>query len=155
MKIQIDQNNYLTGNYAMVGNLDNSIDMPSLPDSDPIFYSAYKILSKVIEEKVIVNESVLKHGEISVPILDDEGNDTGEVKTITGDYYEVEPVEKIIPRIECYYELDDSRKNEIDDLIKKLPSGDDSKPITITEVSDRVTNVQVALCELYERLELS
>lgn len=43
----------------------------------------------------------------------------------------------------------------MDYLIKKFPTNDGENPITINEVNDCVTNVQVALCELYERLQTS
>lgn len=155
MKVQIDSNKYLTGNYCTVGDLDNSIVMDILPDCEQIYHTAYKIVSEEIENKIIVYEEVTKQKEVQSPIFNEEGNDTGKYNTEIVDYTEIEPVDKITYVTDYHYELDDSKKKEIDDLIKKLPSGNDSKPITITDVSDRVTNVQVALCELYERLELS
>ena len=32
MKIQLDENNYFTGNYAMVGDIENSIEIECLPE---------------------------------------------------------------------------------------------------------------------------
>lgn len=146
MKVQIDNNNYLTGNYAMVGSLENSIEMPNLPDGDMVFYPAYKILSRIIEEKVIVNETVLKQREVQVPVLDEEGNPTGETKTIIEEYYEIEPVEKIIEHTEYYYELDSVKKQAIiDELAQPLKP----QPPTLPEVVAQVNNIQSALIELY------
>lgn len=154
MKVQIDENSYLTGSYCIIGSLDNSIEMENLPDSLPIYYPAYKIVSEQIEKKITVDEDVRKTREIQVPIYDEEGNETGEYNTIPEEYVVIEPVEKITYETVHHYEFDETRKTEIDDLIKKLPSdGGGAMPTTIAEVSDRVTNVQVALCEIYERLE--
>ncbi|WP_313069744.1 hypothetical protein [Lacrimispora sp.] len=155
MKVQIDSNNYLTGNYCLVGDLDNSIPMEILPEGEQIYYTAYKIVSEEIENKIIVNEEVKRQREVKFPVFDEEGNETGEFNTEIVDYVEIEPVERITYETKYHYELDETKKKEIDDLIDKLPSDDGSKPITISDVSNRVTNVQVALCELYERLELS
>ncbi len=155
MKVQIDSNNYLTGNYCLVGDLDNSIPMENLPEGEQIYYTAYKIVSEEIENKITVSEEVNKQRVIKTPILDESGVETGEFNTEIVDYVEIEPVERITYETKYHYELDDTRKMEIDDLISKFPSDDGLNPITINEVSDRVTNVQVALCELYERLELS
>lgn len=155
MKVQIDSNNYLTGNYCLVGDLDNSIPMENLPEGEQIYYTAYKIVSEVIENKITVNEEVKKQREIKIPILDESEIETGEFNTEMVDYIDIEPVDKITYETKYHYELDDTKKMEIDELISKFPSDDGLKPITISEVSNRVTNVQVALCELYERLELS
>lgn len=155
MKVQIDSNNYLTGNYCIVGDLDNSMVMDNLPEGEQIYYTAYKIISEEIENKITVNEEVKKQREIKIPIFDDLGIETGEFNTEIVDYIDLEPVEKITYETKYHYELDDTKKMEIDELISKFPSNDGQTPITITEVNDRVTNVQVALCELYERLETS
>lgn len=146
MKVQINSNNYLTSNYAMVGNLENSIEMSNLPNDDIVFYPAYKILSRIIEEKIIVDELVLKHREVQVPVYDEEGNPTGETTTQIEDYYETEPVEKIIEHTEYYYELDTVKKQKIQDELNQPP-----KPNlpTLEEVAQQVNNVQVALLDLY------
>lgn len=147
MKVQIDQNNYLTGNYAMVGDLANSIEMSALPNDDMVFYPAYKILSRIIEEKVIVNEPVLKQREVEIPVLDEEGNPTGETTTTIEEYYEIEPVEKIIERTEYYYELDTVKKTAIQDALSQPPK---PEPPSLPEVVQQVNNIQLALIELYD-----
>lgn len=146
MKVQIDSNNYLTGNYAMVGDLENSIEMSNLPNDDMVFYTAYKILSRIIEEKVIVDELVLKHREVQVPVYNEERNPTGETTTQIEDYYEMEPVEKIIEHTEYYYELDTVKKQAIQDEISQPPK---PQPPTLPEVVQQVNNIQMALIELY------
>lgn len=153
MKVQIDNNNYLTGNYCIVGDLDNSVVMDNLPEGEQIYYAAYKIVSEEIENKITVNEEVKKQREIKIPIFDESGIETGEFNTEIVDYIDLEPVEKITYETKNHYELDITKQKEIEDLIEKFPTNDGQNPITITEVNDRVTNVQVALCELYERLE--
>lgn len=113
MKIQVDESLYLTGNYCKIGSLDNSIDMESLPDDEVVYYPAYQILSKQVDKPITVYESVEKEREIEVPVLDEEGNETGEYTEGTETYTEVVPVEKIIQETVYYYQLDESKLEEI------------------------------------------
>ncbi len=149
MKIQIDSNKYLTGNYCKVGSIDNAIEMDSLPDSDPIYYTAYKLLSREIQKTITVMEEVTKYREVVVPILDGEGNDTGETETKQEPYVVMEPVEKSIPVTEYYYELDTAKKTKIDEDLNNLPV---EKPIDIKELSNQVTDMQLSICDIYESL---
>lgn len=118
MKVQIDSELYLTGSYAITGDLNNSIEMEALPEGSPTFYPAYKILSKQQEKVVVVNESVEKTREIRMPIFDEEtGEETGEYTIINETYYEVEPVEHKVEYTVYYYELDEVKKAKIQHAI--------------------------------------
>lgn len=149
MKVQIDSNNYLTGNYCKVGSIDNAIEMDSLPDDQPIYYTAYKLLSREIQKTITVMEEVTKYRDVVVPILDDLGNDTGETETKQEPYTVMEPVQKSVPVTEYYYELDTAKKAQIDEVLNNLPT---EKPIDIKELSNQVTDMQLSICDIYESL---
>ena len=155
MKVQIDSNNYLTGSYSDIGDSSiNSIDMDSLPDCEPIYYSSYKIVPKQIEKTIIVIEEVLKQREIAIPVLDENDNETYELETQIEEYIETIPVEKSVTETEYHYELDEDKKAEIDAVLASLPSESAIKPVTLTDINNQLTDVQIALCSLYERLEV-
>lgn len=124
MKIQIDSNHYLTGAYCYVGNIDNSVEMEQLPECDMQYYTAYKLLSKEVGKTITVYEEVNKEETIEMPILDDNGNETGETKKEIISYKSMEPVEKIVKETVYYYELDKVRKSEID---KTMQSSSNTK----------------------------
>lgn len=151
MKVQIDNNKYLTGNYCQIGNIDNSIEMESLPKSEPIYYTAYKLLSREEERMTTVMEEVPKQRPITVPILDEDGNETGETEEIMEDYTELEPVEKPVKFTVYYYELDEAKKKEIDDMLENLPSIIEN-PLTLSDLNDQINDVQNILIELFERM---
>lgn len=151
MKVQIDSNGYLTGGYCNVGDIDNSMNMDNLPDCEVVYYPAYKILSKEVEEIITVMEEVPKQRPITFPILDEEGNDTGETETKTEEYTEIVPVEKVVTKTEYYYELDEAKKAEIDDILKN-PIPEENKPTEIDEINQQITDMQLVLCDLYELL---
>lgn len=133
MKVQIDENKYLTGNYCLVGNIDNSIQMASLPDDDFIYFKAYKLLSRLEDKKVTVNEPVVKQRPVEHPILDADGNETGETETVMEDYIVIEPVEKIIQETVYFYELDINKKEKIQEELKNF---DPDKSIYDTKLLD-------------------
>lgn len=143
MKIQIDSNNYLTGAYCYVGNIDNSVEMEQLPECDIQYYTAYKLLSKEIDKVILAYEEINWEETIKIPILDDNGNETGETKKEIISYKSMEPVEKIVKETVYYYELDKARKSEIDKIIQSS-----SNPKTSQEIID----LQLAICELYEKI---
>lgn len=113
MKIQIDSNSYLTGSSCILGGSDDSIEMDSLPDDKEVYYPAYQLLSREVMKLITVNEPVLKQKDVDVPILDEDGNDTGETETKSVEYYEDNFVEKEIVEIEYYYQLDENKKQQI------------------------------------------
>lgn len=143
MKIQIDSNNYLTGAYCYVGNIDNSVEMEHLPDCDVQYYAAYKLLSKEIDKVILAYEEINREETIEIPILDDNGNETGETKEEIISYKSMEPVEAIVKETVYYYELDEARKSEID---KTMQSSSNSK------TSQEIIDLQLAICELYEKI---
>lgn len=143
MKIQIDSNNYLTGAYCYVGNIDNSVEMEQLPECDIQYYTAYKLLSKEIDKVILAYEEINREETIKIPILDNNGNETGETKEEIISYKSMEPVEKIIKETVYYYELDEAKKFEIDKIIQSS-----SNPKTSQEIID----LQLAICELYEKI---
>lgn len=143
MKIQIDSNNYLTGAYCYVGNIDNSVEMEHLPDCDVQYYAAYNLLSKEIDKVILAYEEINREETIEIPILDDNGNETGETKEEIISYKSMEPVEAIVKETVYYYELDEARKSEID---KTMQSSSNSK------TSQEIIDLQLAICELYEKI---
>lgn len=143
MKIQIDSDNYLTGSYCQVGNIDNSVEMKHLPDCDAQYYAAYKLLSKEVGKTITVYEEVIREETIEVPILDNNGNETGETKEEVISYKSMGPVEKIVKETVYYYALDEARKSEID---KTMQSSSNSK------TSQEIIDLQLAICELYEKI---
>jgi len=154
MKVQIDENRYLTGSYCTVGGLDNSIEMKSLPECNPIYYMAYKIMYEQLEHKFVVAEEILKEREVNLPVLDEEGNETGETYVDIEYYYEVEPIEKVEYEDRYYYELDEAKKKEIDKALEDLSIKEPEKnTITIEDLSNKITSIQMALCDIYEGIE--
>ena len=57
-KVLLDENNYFTGNYAVVGDVENSVNAESLPNDDRKYFTAYKGIrtEKQIEETYIYGE---------------------------------------------------------------------------------------------------
>lgn len=136
MKVQIDENKYLTGSYCLVGNIENSIEMDSLPNDNAVYFPAWKILSKQVDKKVIVNEPVEKERIVQQPVLDEEGNETGETIDVVEKYTVIEPVEKIIPETVYYYELDTEKKNAIQEELDK-PVEPVTPPLTPDEIQKK------------------
>lgn len=157
MKIEVDQYGYLTGDLSGVGGLNdyvnNYVEMISLPDCNQAYFPAYRILSREIEKTINAYEEIIREETITVPVLDENGNDTGETEAQVNEYTEIVPVEKIIIEVEYYYELDEVKKSEIDNAIKNIPPEYAETPITLTDINNQLTDVQLALCALYERLE--
>lgn len=126
MKIQIDSNDYLTGGFCIIGNLDNSIEMDAFPEDEALYYPAYQLLSKEIIKTITVNEPILKQREETFPIFDGDGNDTGETITEIVEYYEDNFIEKEVVEIEYYYQLDEYKKQQIINEIQNPPAPEPS-----------------------------
>lgn len=154
MKVQIDEKRYLTGSYCTVGGLDNSIEMDSLPNCEPIYYGAYKIIHESIPYMVESEREVKRERSVEIPILDEEGNETGEVGIEVEVYYEMEPYEIRMFRDEYHYELDEKMLSEIKKKIEYLENYV-PKPIPTTEeINEKVVNLQQILCGMYETMNL-
>ena len=57
-KAQLDDNGYFTGNFAVVGDVENSVNAENLPNDDRKYFTAYKGIptKKQIEETYIDGE---------------------------------------------------------------------------------------------------
>ena len=57
-KVQLDDNGYFTGNYAVVGDVENSVNAESLPQDERKYFTAYKGIpkEKQVEEIYIDGE---------------------------------------------------------------------------------------------------
>ena len=57
-KVQLDDNGYFTGNFAIVGDVENSVNAESLPNDDRKYFTAYKGIrtEKQVEETYIDGE---------------------------------------------------------------------------------------------------
>lgn len=151
MKIQIDSNLYLTGNYCIVGSMDNAVEMDKFPECESIYYSAYQILSKTVDKPVIVYEEIIKELPISIPIFDENG-EVIEYEEDIVESPEIEPKEIIVQETEYYYQLDENKKNQIDYEILNPPVIE-VPPTPMDEVNNKITNIQLVLSELYEILD--
>ena len=57
-KVQLDDNGYFTGSYAIVGDVENSVNAESLPQDERKYFTAYKGIptEKQVEESYIDGE---------------------------------------------------------------------------------------------------
>jgi hypothetical protein len=152
MKVQIDENRYLTGSYCIVGGLDNSIEMKALPDCEMAYITAYKLIHKIEEKKRMIEVEVPYEVEIQTPILDEEGNETGEYEEITVTEYKKEEQE-VIDKFDVYfYELDEKRLEEIKKEIANPVKPE--VPVTTKELNEKIVDLQQILCNMYETMNL-
>jgi hypothetical protein len=122
--------------------------MESLPEDQNIYLPAYQILSKVIQVPKKVMVEVDKEREEEVPVLDEDGNETGEYTKVMVPYKDWEEVEQMVPTTQYYYQLDETKKAEIDEAIANPPEV--KKPITVEELNNHVLDTQLMISELYE-----
>jgi len=68
----------------------------------------------------------------------------------------VEPIEKVEYEDRYYYEFDEAKKKEIDKALEDLSITEPEKnTITIEDLSNKITSIQMALCDIYEVMEES